>query len=187
MTDADSPGRDSPDRVAIGYVAKAKGVRGEVGIESLSWDAARFDGLRRVRLERDGESDRELSIQHCRSDTRGPLIKFVGVDTREAAREQLVGGYLTVARDKVMPLPEGTFYIFEVVGCDVWELDATVRRGVVTEVLTMPSADVYAVRLDEGGQVLIPAVQDFVVSIDTEARRITVRGVEELFKGSKGT
>ena len=78
-------GADSLGRVAIGYVAKAKGVRGEVGIESLSWDSDRFAGLRRIWLERDGESDRELSIQHCRADTRGPLIKFAGIDTREAA------------------------------------------------------------------------------------------------------
>ena len=182
MTGANSLGRG-----AIGYVAKAKGVRGEVGIESLSWDSDRFAGLRQIWLERDGESDRELSIQHCRADTRGPLIKFAGIDTREAAREQLVGGYLTVARDKVAPLPEGSFYIFEVVGCEVWDEDAALRRGVVTEVLTMPSSDVYTVRLDGGGQVLIPAVLDFVVSIDTQARRITVKGVEELFKGAEGT
>ena len=92
-----------------------------------------------------------------------------------------------MARDKVAPLPEGSFYIFEVVGCEVWDEDAALRRGVVTEVLTMPSSDVYTVRLDGGGQVLIPAVLDFVVSIDTQARRITVKGVEELFKGAEGT
>jgi len=185
------PKRDAPARVAIGYVARAKGVQGEVGIELLSWDAERFVGLRRVRLEREGKPDRELKIQHRRSDTRGPLIKFTGIDTPEAAREQLVGGYLTVAGVELAPLPDGAFYIFDVVGCEVWDKDAAQRRGIVTEVLTMPSTDVYAVQVDDGGEVLIPAVKNFIVEIDTEGQRITVQGVDELFQqdkeGARGT
>jgi 16S rRNA processing protein RimM len=187
MTGSAAPKRDSPGRVAVGYVARAKGVRGEVGIQLLSWDPERFHGLRRVRLERTGEPDRELKIQHCRSDARGPLIKFTGIDTPEAARQQLVGGYLTVAGEDVAPLPEGAFYVFDVIGCEVWDQDLDVRRGVVLEVLAMPSTDVYAVRPDGGGEVLIPAVKNFVVSIDTEAQRITVQGVAELFKEGKGS
>ncbi len=182
MRAPDPPRRDTPERVAIGYVARPKGIQGEVGIELLSWDAERFVGLRRVRLERQGKPDRELKIQHRRSDNRGPLIKFTGIDTPEAAREQLVGGYLTVPVAELAPLPEGAFYIFDVVGCEVWDQDLEVRRGVVTEVLSMPSTDVYAVRLDDDSEVLIPAVKSFVVDIDTEAGRITVRGVDDLFQ-----
>jgi len=178
-------GAVSPERVAVGYVARAKGIVGEVGIELLSWDTERFVGLRRVRLEREGEGDRELKIQHCRHDGRGPLIKFTGIDTPEAAREQLVGGYLTVSGTDVAPLPEGAFYIFEVVGCEVWDIDVERRRGVISEVLNLPSTDVYAVRLDGGGEALIPAVRNFIVGIDKEARRVTVQGVEELFEEGK--
>lgn len=173
----------APERVAVGYVARAKGVRGEVGIESLSWDPDRLAELSTVTLERKGSPDRELTIQTCRADAKGPLVKFVGVDSPEAARAELVGGYLTVDRAAVAPLPEGAFYVFEVLGCDVWEDGADRRRGVVTDVLQMPSTDVYQVRLDEGGEVLIPAVRDFVLDIDAANRRITVRGVDELFAG----
>lgn len=179
---ADAEGQQL-ERVAVGYVARAKGVLGEVGIQLLSWDSQRLQGLRRVRFERQGEADRELKIQHCRADARGPLVKFTGIDTPEDARAQLVGGYLTVARADVPPLPEGEFYVFEIIGCDVWDEDADMHRGVVTDVLTMPSTDVYAVRPEGGGEVLIPAVQNFVVRVDTASRRITVRGVEELFSG----
>ena len=84
-------------------------------------------------------------------------------------------------------MPEGAFYVFDVIGCEVWDQDLDVRRGVVLEVLAMPSTDVYAVRPDGGGEVLIPAVKNFVVSIDTEAQRITVQGVAELFKEGKGS
>jgi 16S rRNA processing protein RimM len=89
------------------------------------------------------------------------------------------------------PLPDGAFYIFDVVGCEVWDKDAAQRRGIVTEVLTMPSTDVYAVQVDDGGEVLIPAVKNFIVEIDTEGQRITVQGVDELFQqdkeGARGT
>lgn len=178
----DSASGTPPARVAVGYVAKAKGIRGEVGIELLSWDRERFHGLRRVRLERQGQADQELKIQHCRDDARGPLIKFTGFDTPEAARQHLVGGYLTVAGAEVADLPEGEFYVYDIVGCDVWDEEANVSRGTVTDVLSMPSTDVYAVRPEGGGEILLPAVQNFVVRIDTASRQIIVRGVEELFE-----
>ena len=181
LSSGDSSSGDAPARVAVGYVAKAKGILGEVGIELLSWDRERFHGLRRVRLERQGQADRELKIQHCRDDTRGPLIKFTGFDTPEEARQHLVGGYLTVAGTDVADLPEGEFYVYEIVGCEIWDEEANVSRGTVTDVLTMPSTDVYAVRPEDGGEILLPAVQNFIVRIDTASRRITVRGVEELF------
>lgn len=185
MSGVETARHEAPGRIAIGYVARAKGIRGEVGIQLLSWDTDRFVGLRRVCLERQGKPDRALKIQHCRTDTRGPLIKFTGIDTPEAAREQLVGGYLTVSSTELATLPEGEYYIFDVVGCEVWDRDTAVRRGVVTEVLTMPSTDVYAVRLDGGGEVLIPAVKSFVIDVDTEAQRITVQGVDDLFDAGK--
>lgn len=170
-----------PERVAVGYVAGTKGVRGEVGIEALTWDPERFADLRQVQLERDGRQPRDLTIERCRFDARGPLLKVAGVDTPEAAKADLVGGYLTVPRDEVPPLPEGAWYVFEVEGCEVWDEDADCRRGVVADVLAMPSTDVYSVRLDDGGEVLIPAVRDFVVEVDPEARRVRVRGMQELF------
>ena len=51
--------------------------------------------------------------------------------------------------------------------------------GVVEEVLEMPSTDVYVVR-GSHGEILIPAVKDYVKTVETGQRRIVVGGIEEL-------
>ena len=173
---ADAPG---PGRVAVGFAGRAKGVRGEVVVEPLTWSPDRFDGLREVRLERDGQADLELRIERWRPDPGGVLVKFAGFDSPEQVRDGITGGYLTIPRDQVAPPPEGRFFVYEVVGCRVFD-DLGRGLGEVTEVLEMPGSDVFAVRLDGGGEVLLPAVRDFVRRIDVDRRRIEVRGIEEL-------
>ncbi|MBT4613251.1 MAG: 16S rRNA processing protein RimM, partial [Gemmatimonadetes bacterium] len=102
-------------------------------------------------------------------------------DTPEMAREKILKGYVTIPREQLAPLPEGQHYVFDLIGCQV--LDAQdVDLGAVTEVLPMPSADMMVVRRPMGGETMVPMVGDFVESVDTQARRIKGRGVEELFE-----
>jgi 16S rRNA processing protein RimM len=162
----------------VGFVVRAKGVRGAVKVELLTHRADRLGELPSVVLQKQGREDRTLRIEQWRPEQPGVLVKFAGVDTPELAREALVGGYLTVARDEVAPLPADTFYVFELVGCRV-EDEGGRFLGEVAQVLPMPSADVYVVR-DQQREFLLPAVSDFVVEVSVVNRRLVVRGVEEL-------
>ena len=51
--------------------------------------------------------------------------------------------------------------------------------GQIEEVLEMPSADVYVVQ-GERGEILVPAVADYIVELDTTGQRVVVRGIEDL-------
>lgn len=172
-------GDEGPQRVALGYVARARGVCGQVAVEALTWQPERLAALSEVALERDGWALRMLRVEAVRAVGRGLLMKFAGVDSPEAARAQLVKGYLTVPREEVPAPPADTYYVFDILGCQVCDAEGR-RLGQVEEVLAMPSTDVYAVRLDAGGQALVPAVRDFVVEVDVAGRRIVVRGIDEL-------
>ena len=85
---------------------------------------------------------------------------------------------MTVDREQVPTLPTDSYYIFELVGCAVEDESGT-PIGVVEEVLEMPSTDVYVVR-GSHGEILIPAVKDYVKTVETGQRRIVVGGIEEL-------
>ena len=169
-------------RIAVGYVTRAKGVKGQVVVEPLTHDSRRFGRLSEVALSREGSPERRLRLEDWRAEGRALILKFAGIDTPEAAREQLVKGYLTIAPEEAAPLPPDTFYVDELVGCRV-ETEAGALVGELTEVLQLPSTDAYAVRPAGGGaEVLIPAVGDFVVAVCPAQRRIVVRGVEELLE-----
>jgi len=169
---------ENADRIAVAYIGRTKGVRGHVKAELLSSDLRRFDSLKSVVVQKQGQPDCALQLQHWKPEVSGILLKFDGIDTPEDARKTLVKGYVTIARTDVPPLPSGTYYVFELVGSRV-EDEAGSEVGQIAEVLEMPSADVYVVRGDRG-EILVPAVADYIVEVDIAKRRVVVRGIEEL-------
>ena len=169
------------ERIAVGYLSRPKGVRGWVVAEPLTGDLQRFESLREVQVEADRRPAMKMTIDDWRIEGSSVLLKFAGIDTPEMAREKILKGYVTIPRDQLAPLPEGQHYFFNLIGCQV--VDAQdVDLGAITEVLPMPSADMIVVRRPMGGETMVPMVGDFVESVDTQARRIKVRGVEELFE-----
>lgn len=171
---------DTSARIAVGYVVRAKGIRGEVLVEPLTGRIERFGELREVFFERGREPERRLVIEGWRPDAPGVLVKFAGIDTPEEAKEVLAKGYVTIPRQGVPPPPEGAHYVFDLVGCQVVD-DSGRTLGEVADVLAMPSYDLYVVRSGER-EVLVPAVEGFVAGISVEERRVSVRGVEEFFR-----
>ncbi len=173
-------GIGASDRVAVGYILGTKGVRGAVKVEVLTHRLSRFDEFSQIVLQKEGREDRELQIEHWRSERRGITVKFAGIDTPETAREVLVNGYITISAGQVASLPLGTFYISDLIGCQV-EDDAGRPLGEIVDVLQEPSTDAYVVR-DGGSEFLVPAVGDFIVELSITSRRLVVRGLEELLK-----
>ena len=165
-------------RVAVAYISRPWGVRGEVRAEALTHRVERFSDLRDVVLECAGRPDRSLALERWRVDAKSLLLKFAGIDSPELARSVLAGGYVTIAPDERDALPEGTHYIDDLVDCAVVN-SAGEPLGHIVEVVSMPTTDVYVVR-GAKGEALVPAVGDFVVKI--APGRVVVRGVEELFE-----
>ncbi|MEE2659595.1 MAG: ribosome maturation factor RimM [Candidatus Latescibacterota bacterium] len=173
------------DRVAVGYITRPKGVQGEVWVKLLTDNEERFDDIEELFLERPGQPDRAVLLERWRRDPPGILVKLAGVDSPEAAKKEIVKGYLTVPRDQVVLLPRNTYYVFEVVGCEVVD-EGKRRLGVVEDILDMPSTDVYVVRSPDDSEVLVPAVRDFIHEVDIAGRRVVLKGVEGLFASQAG-
>jgi len=99
------------------------------------------------------------------------LLKLGGCDDRNAA-EGLRGLLVQVPVDDAVPLEEGEYYHFQIVGLRV-ETDAGELLGRVVEVLETGANDVYVVR-GPRGEVLLPAVESVVDVLDPAAGRMVV-------------
>jgi 16S rRNA processing protein RimM len=164
------------DFVLIGLLRRAHGLGGEICVEPVSDLIERFDGLERALISQ-GDEIKEVGIESVRWKGNLALIKFEGIGDRTAARA-LSGAMLGVRRQDVFPVPEGTFYVFELIGCEVRNREGR-RVGVVNDVLKMPANDVYV--LDTGtGEALIPAISDVVKEVDLEKRIIIIEEIEGL-------
>ena len=158
-----------PDgRIVIGRVGAAHGIHGDLRIIPLTDFPERFSALREVMV-----GDELLHVAHVKPQGKNFLMRFREYTVREEA-QRLTGRLLTVARAEAVPLDEGEYYVFDIVGLTVYDEEDN-ELGSVENVLRTGSNDVYAVRSEDGRELLIPALRAVVQSIDVPGGRMTVR------------
>lgn len=176
--------------VAIGEAVAPHALRGELRVLPLTDFPERFAAITQVFLGLPGgePGGKPVAVERACPQGRFFLVKLAGVDTVEAA-EKLRGRLLFVPRDAVAPLPEGRFYVFDLVGLTVADEQGTVL-GEVVEVLENPANDLFVVRPPDGGrELLLPALKSVVQEIDLAGGRMVVRllpGLVEASEGSRG-
>lgn len=163
--------------VAIGRVLKPRGLGGEAFLHPLTDFPERFQVLKRVLVERPDGNRTTLGIDRVRNCGRRMAVKFLDIDTPDAVAP-FRGSELLVPADEVYPLPEDTFYVFQIAGLKV-ETEAGQEVGRVVDVLSHPGNDIYVVKREDGGEALIPAAKD-LVRIDLAGGRLVVKNVEGL-------
>ena len=159
--------------ILVGRLGKTRGVEGHLWITPLTDFPERFLDLEGILVGR-RDAWELLKIESSQIVSDRPLIKFVGVNNREEAA-RMTNRDLAVSRDNLIKLEPGTHYVFDLIGCDVFDEANDRKLGEVIDVNRYPASDVYVVRTAEGKEVLYPAVKDLVLEIDTEAKRIVVR------------
>jgi 16S rRNA processing protein RimM len=167
---------DESDFVLIGLVRRAHGLKGQVCVEPISDIVERFDALEYVLVSCGGDVS-EFRVDSVKWKGKSLLVKLDGIDDRTSA-EGLRGAEIGVRREDVFPIPEGTYYVFDIVGCEVTSTSGR-RVGTVEEVLRMPANDVFVVRRDHG-EALVPVVRSVVRNIDLEAKLIVIEEMDGL-------
>jgi 16S rRNA processing protein RimM len=134
-----------------------------------------------------GPPGRSLEIESVQTYGRRLAIKFIGIDDPGAA-EALVGLDLLLPEDSLAALPEGSFYVHELVGMRVLTRDGrevgTVRR--VDETGAAAPLLAVAPRPDspEAEEILVPAARSICVAIDRDTRTITLDPPEGLLENA---
>ena len=156
----------------MGQVGAPWGIRGDVKVLPLTDFPERFQPGAALWV-RAGRRE----VRRSRWSRGFVYLGLVGVDSRQAAGE-LRGALLEVPEAELMPLPEGQYYRFQIIGLEVQTPEGAVL-GRVAEILPTPGNDVYVVR---GGprELLLPAIDDVVKDVDLEAGRLVVEPLEEL-------
>lgn len=180
--------------VTVARVLRPHGRRGEVAAEILTDFPERLTHLKRVYLcdgKRDGargsdaraeQVGRRVRVRSCwLSHSRGgqAVFHFEYCDSISDA-EKLVGLEVRIPLAERAPLPGGSYYVTDLIGCEVREQGAAV--GVVRDVEFTGGAPLLAVDSPQG-EVLIPLAEEICVHVDLAARRIDVvlpEGLREL-------
>lgn len=158
--------------VVIGKIVAPFGLKGEVKVVPFTDFPERFKEMDEacVGSEEAGEMRRIESVRFHKGTI---LIKFEGVADITAA-EELRGAEVRIRESDLVPLEEGSYYVHDLIGMDVLTTEGE-DLGKVKEVLTGRANDVYVT-----DRALVPAVKEFVKSIDLQKRQIVVEPIEGL-------
>ena len=149
----------------MGLVLRPHGLHGELRVHAFNPDAPHMQAGARVWIGGIG-----WRIAEARPDRGAWLLTLQGVERRddaEALRDSLVE-----APDEAVRRAEDEFFVHELLGLEV-VTEAGLELGSIVEVMQPGANDVYVV-VGKGGEVLVPATEEVVRSIDLAARRVVI-------------
>ena len=167
------------DHVIVGEIVKVRGIQGEVLVRPLSDVTDRFDDLTGAYVIEPDGTTAFLAIESVRRLQEEFIVRFSGIEDRQAAKERLVGRRLAVSRADVPPAGADESYYFELIGLAVVRTDG-VPVGTLESIIETGANDVYVVRGPDG-EVLIPATREVIAEVDLARGRMLVRPVAGLF------
>ncbi len=161
----------------LGQIVNVKGLKGEVKVNSFTDDNTKFERIPKVFLKRK-ENLTEYEIEKVGYAKNQVIIKFKGINTVEEA-ETLRNSYIVVDREIFGELPEGVYYIADLIGLDVFT-ESNEYLGKVDDIFSTGSNDVYVVKDELGKQKLLPGIDEVIKRIDLESGKIIVNLIEGL-------
>ncbi len=159
--------------VIVGTITAASGFAGAVKVESQTDSPHRFSPGATLFL-----GDKPVKVTSSHRTNRGLVVKLDHVSDRAQA-EALRGAVLTVPPGDLAPLPEGSYYYYEIIGIGVWDEHDT-YLGKVSTIISTGGNDVYVARGPDGAEVLIPALADVLLEVVPDEKRMVVRLPEGL-------
>ncbi len=153
--------------VAVGRVLGAFGLKGELRVQILTDNEARFKPKAKL-----WAGKQPVSIATSRFAQSFAYVTLKGFHDRTAV-EKFRHALLQIPETELPPLPAGEYYRFQLLGLTVVDrADGTL--GTLEEIIETGANDVYRVHPADGADVLLPALADVIISVDLDARVMVV-------------
>jgi len=160
--------------IEIGKIVNTHGLRGHIKVEPWCDGIETFEYLKRVFV-----NNAEYGIESVKPQKNLFLLKLSGIDSVEVA-EVLRGKIINALEEEMPPLPDGVYYIKDIIGLSVYEGEKFI--GEITDWIETGSNNVYVIKRPKGKDVLIPAIDSVVLNIDIENKRMSVNMMEGLME-----
>lgn len=164
----------------VARIQRPVGIRGDLKVEVISSDPDRLSDFQAITVRVDDRYYRfdVLSITHIGSRLK---VHLAGVDTPELAG-LLRGSEIVVEASERPELSEGEYYVDELVGCAVISDDGE-ELGWLREIEHLGHHDLWIVD-GHKGEIIIPAVKEYISQVNIDKHSIIVRGIEGLWDGA---
>ena len=157
------------ERFEIGQIVNTFGIKGFVKVKPWVDDIKRFDDLKKIYVIIKN-IPKEYEIQEVKYHKNVVLIKFKGIETVEQA-EMLKNCYLQIDRKDAIPLEEGTYYIADLLGLEVYT-DKGEQLGILEDIYNTGGKDIYVVKNELGKTFLLPGIPEVIKEVKLDEKII---------------
>ncbi len=165
------------DEIQVGTIVQTHGLKGEVKVFPTTDEPERFEELEWVTAD-NGRTQVKLHIDSVRYFKQLVILKFRGLDSIEDV-QQMKRARLMIPRDQAVELEPGEYLVPDLIGMRV-VTDEGDELGKLSNVMQTGANDVYAVEMNDGKEILLPAIDSCILSIDLEKGCMTVHLMEGL-------
>lgn len=154
------------DKFEVGKIVNTFGIKGQVKVAVYTEDISNFKNNSKVYV-----NEQEMQVENSRLQKNMLILKLKGIDNMNDA-ENLKGSIIKVDRSK-KNLPEGTYYIADLIGLDVYTEDGNLF-GKVIDIYNTGANDIYTIKTLDEKEILLPAIKEVIKQVDLQNERIIV-------------
>lgn len=172
---AGSPPLVEPAFLLVGILRRPHGVKGEVLMSVMTDFPERLTPGTTLYL---GSNHQPVTIKNVRHHNKGLIVAFEEFQLRTDF-DHLRNQELFVRADDRPDLPDGEYYLHQLIGLQAVTEDGQIL-GPISEWIETGANGVFVIKPENGGEILIPDIDEVVVGIDLENRQITIRLIDGL-------
>ena len=162
--------------IECGKIINTHGCHGGLKLESWCDESEVLASFKKVFLKK-GSEFVELKIKKSAIFKQFVLFDVVGITDMDEALS--LKGSVVYADRADFELPDGAYFIADIIGSEVRDADSDALLGKLSEVINRGAQDIYVVATDKG-EVMIPVVDEFVVRVEV-GKAIYVRPIAGMF------
>lgn len=163
---------ESQELIKVGRIVGTHGLKGTFKVESMTDFPERFKTAQKLKIGQ-GSLAREFTLETCNMHRGQLLMKFKEIETVEEA-VKFRDKFISVTSDELYPLPDGSYYQFQLIGMRVEDLEKG-YLGELIDILETGANDVYVIKSDVYGEILIPAIKQVISEVDLANKCMRVR------------
>lgn len=165
------------DKLEVGKIVNTHGLKGEVKIVTWTDSPDVFEDIEYVYAKMKKEEIR-LDLVGIKYQKNNIIAKFKQITTIEEA-QGFKNCVLTAERNMLGELPEGVYYIADLIGCEVFDVNNR-HLGKISDVFNTGANDIYAVSAPQKKDLLIPVLKETVINVDILNKKVTVNLIDGL-------
>jgi 16S rRNA processing protein RimM len=161
--------RQPPEFLDVGRIVRPHGLRGELVFQSFSELVQILKPSTEIHL---GPEHTPAIVSAIRPHRSRYLLSIEGCEDRNAAEERR-GEVVRIRFEQAEPLQEGVYYHWQILDLQVFTSEGDLL-GTIVEILETGANDIYVVKDEQDGEILLPAIKDVILKVDLESSRMIV-------------